>query len=352
MGVLDQNGNQIVPTPEFLASALAWYRAKLLSQLGPEKRSEFEASEKRAREGLKLEGQSQLVFDARMVDWLLANAGESEDISSIKEKLNAVKYALEWQLPKSDDMNVPQYEKKFGPDPQLLERLKSFGFADDGMQVLPATTSSGAAYVAECEANGVPIPPPIGELDPDGLRGWKSQGFLPPTKQFIVMTQAEVMTYHSSSPEGLCIALPRSSPNNPSEIAFDGVICLGKVSSKVCFWDNQMQQKTFPFPAGKKIPIGSPNLAINPDGEYMAGGAELWVAWAAYAPTAMPETILTLFIPERRSACPTWPAFPWLGKTSTSRSSIRIGRRTLVRSIHQASVQPAMSPEARVVVSQ
>jgi hypothetical protein len=272
----DENGKQIVPTPEFLASALAWYRAKLLSQLGPEKRSEFEAKEKQARQGLRLEGQSQLVFEARMIDWLLANAHESEDIWRIEGKLNAVKYALEWQLPESKDLNVPQYEKKFKPDPQLLERLKTFGFAYNGMQVLSATTASGAAYVAECMANGVPIPPPIGKLDPAGLSGWKSQGFIPQTEQFIVQTQAEVMTYQSSSPEGMCVALPRSSATSPSTIALDGVICLGKVSSKVCFWDNQMQQQGFSFPAGTLIPIGSPDLAINPAGQYMAGGAELF----------------------------------------------------------------------------
>jgi hypothetical protein len=271
----DHNGNQIVPTPEFIASALAWYRAKLILQLGPQKRSEFEASERRAREGLNLKGQSQLVLDARMVDWLLANAGKSEDIARIQGKLNAVKHALEWQLPERDDLDVPQYEKKFKPDPQLLERLKTFGFVGDGMQVRLATTSSGADYVTECMANGVPIPPPIGQLDPQGLRGWKSQGLIPKAEQFITNTQAEVMTYHSSSPEGLCIALPRSSETDTRLIILDGVICLGKVSSKVCFWDNQMQRNAFTFRAGTKIPIGSPNLAINPDGQYMAGGAEL-----------------------------------------------------------------------------
>ncbi|HEY7617775.1 MAG TPA: hypothetical protein VH744_13300, partial [Terriglobales bacterium] len=272
----DQNGKQIVPTPEFLTSALAWYRTKLLSQLAPEKRSEFEAKERQAAQGLQLEGQSRLVFDARMIDWLLANTDESEDTSGIEGKLNAVKYALEWELPESDDLNVPHYEKRFRLAPQLLERLEIFGSAESGVQLLSATTASGAAYVAECMANDVPIPPPIGQLDPAGLNGWKSQGSLPGTEQFIVGTQAEVMTYQSSAPEGMCIALPRSSAASPSTIILDGVICLGKVSSKVCFWDNQMQQDGFSFPAGTVIPIGSPNLEINPAGQYMAGGAELF----------------------------------------------------------------------------
>ncbi|QQZ31103.1 hypothetical protein HMY34_19980 (plasmid) [Thiothrix subterranea] len=53
---------------------------------------------------------------------------------------------------------------------------------------------------------------------------------------------------------------------------------MGKQSSKVCFWDNQMmnvatgRSEGFPFAAGEQIPIGVPNTL---GGKYQAGGKEI-----------------------------------------------------------------------------
>src|SRR5262249_27348653 len=141
-----------------------------------------------------------------------------------------------------------------------------------------ATINSGQAYIDECRAAGVPIPPTINVMDPAGLMGWKSQGFIPTTDQFIVGTPAEVRTYHSTSPEGMCYALPRYTDASLSEVQLDGVICMGKVSSKVCFWDNQWKNpatnivEPFFFAAGTQIPIGVPAM---PGEKYQAGGKEI-----------------------------------------------------------------------------
>ena len=113
-------------------------------------------------------------------------------------------------------------------------------------------------------------------MDPAGLAGWKSQGFIPTADQFIEGTPAEVRTY--TSPEGMCYALPRYTDSTKSTVMLDGVICLGKQSSKVCFWDNQWTDPAtgtrtqFEFPAGSQIPIGVPSVT---GGKYQAGGTEI-----------------------------------------------------------------------------
>lgn len=74
-------------------------------------------------------------------------------------------------------------------------------------------------------------------MDPAGTAGWKSQGFIPTGDQFIVGSPAEVRTYQSTNPAGMCYALPRFDANKTT-VNLDGVICLSEETSKVCFWDN------------------------------------------------------------------------------------------------------------------
>jgi hypothetical protein len=280
----DRTGRQIVPTEKFVRDALAWYRADLLAKASPEKRSEFEALDKREIEGLKLEGQTQLLWNAMALRQLLASDKNFEDDWRTKSKISALEYALQWKLPDKDDITIPQYDEPLKFDPSLVEKFKKFGFGGN-IQVLSATINNGQGYINECANNGVPIPPPIGQLDPAGLTGWKSQGTIPQNEQFIIGTKAEVMTYHSTSPEGLCVALPRQSSGTTGPIGLDGVICLGKNASPItgksttCFWDNRWidpadgVQKQFQFtPADYPIPIGVPTTT---GGKYMGGGIDI-----------------------------------------------------------------------------
>jgi hypothetical protein len=63
--------------------------------------------------------------------------------------------------------------------------LRSAQFRPDGgVTLLSATTNLGQAYINECMTARVPIPPTIGVLDPAGVAGWKSQGFIPTPDQF------------------------------------------------------------------------------------------------------------------------------------------------------------------------
>lgn len=276
------DGKQIVPTLEFVDRAQGWYRAKLLSSLKDNKKAEFKKLEKRLNASTRAEGQARLVIQQHLIDWLLANSKDVKSDHRTLGKLNALKYALNWKLPDRRNLGEFQPGQKFKIDPELEKKLKLPEFRLRGIQVLSATLNLGQAYIDECRNANVPIPPPIGQMaTPANPEGWVSQGFIPRLKQFIVGTPAELRTYKSSSPSGMCIALPRYTNDTLTEVSLDGVICLGQTSSKVCFWDNQMTQPgvelatAFPFPSGTKIPIGVPDLSINPDGWYQAGGYEL-----------------------------------------------------------------------------
>jgi hypothetical protein len=291
-GFFDRSGKQIAPTSEFVADALAWYRNQYEPQLEAKDREELQAFEKNLLAGTDPSQQEKLILDARLLERVFSRLGDKVDIRT-RVKIYALQYALEWQLPEKQDLELPQYEKRIELSPEILERLKAFELGAD-IQILSATVNLGQTYINECRSNGVPIPPPIGVLDQTfGTRGWKNQTEIPRLEQFIKGTKAEVLTFHSpdlpppAQPEGMCIALPRSTRLDDNKIELDGVICLGKKPSPItgkstaCFWDNQMWDAArnrsvgFEYDTGTVIPIGLPDLAINPAGQYMAGGAEI-----------------------------------------------------------------------------
>jgi hypothetical protein len=292
-GFFTKSGNQIEVTLEFVARAQQWYRAKLLSNLNANKKAEFAKIEQQLDlNSQKTDLQSSLVVQSELLDWLIANSDSKVEPQTIG-KLNALKYELRWKLPASPGVKNFKYGEDFKVDPAIEQKLRSipslrsFDFAH-----ARATLNRRQAYIDECRLAGVPIPPPIGQLDPAGTSGWRVQGAIAGRNLFIENSpadMAEVRTYLSSSPAGMCIALPRYVPGTYVPATFvggryvpgggtvklDGVICLGQTSSKVCFWDNQMMGRSFPFPIGDVIPIGVSDPRTDPMGRYQAGGAEL-----------------------------------------------------------------------------
>ncbi|HEY6139947.1 MAG TPA: hypothetical protein VI670_19500 [Thermoanaerobaculia bacterium] len=276
----DFKGNEIQITQAFVDKAQAWYRANLMSGLDESKKREFAELEQRLQKGIRLEGQTRLVVQQRELEWLFANSSKHRDDHRTLGKLRALAYALTWRLPADAGEKVNERREEFKLDPEIVKRLDAASLrAGGGIKLLSATVNSGQAYINECMAARVPIPPSIGVLDPAGTAGWKSQGFIPIPNQFIGQNMgpspAEVRTFKSTSPSGMCYALPRYTDLSKSTVGLDGVICLSEETSKVCFWDNQMMGSGFSFPAGTQIPIGVPNLAVDSMGRYQAGGFEL-----------------------------------------------------------------------------
>jgi hypothetical protein len=271
----DAAGNEIEITQAFVDKAQAWYRTKLLADLDDVKKREFAALEKQLLTGVETKDQTRLVLQNHELQWVLANSTKHKDDDRMQGKLRALRYALSWRLPAQPGEKIEKREE-FKLDPALARKLESMQLQpQNNPQVRSATINQGQAYINECMANQVPIPPTIGVLDPAGTSGWKSQGFIPTSTQFIVQSPAEVRTYRSTSPAGMCYALPRYTDLTNSTVGLDGVICLSAVTSKACFWDNQMSGSRFFFAAGTHIPIGVPDATIDPSGRYQAGGFEL-----------------------------------------------------------------------------
>ncbi len=273
----DGDGKQIPLSLGFVDQAHAWYRARLVAGLPDPQKEQFAAFEKLLYQGSQAAGQDKLLLQHQALEWLLANSGAKELGPHTANKLRALRHAMQWKLPDQADLRVQDKRAVFAPDPDVLKRLSRPELQPKaGGQLRTATVNSGQAYINECTAAGVPIPPPINLMDPAGTAGWKSQGFIPQTEQFIVGSPAELRSYRSTAPDGMCFALPRYSDSSLSTVSLDGVICMGKQSAKVCFWDNQWTNggivQTFPFPAGTQIPIGVPSVA---GGKYQAGGKEI-----------------------------------------------------------------------------
>jgi hypothetical protein len=125
------------------------------------------------------------------------------------------------------------------------------------------TTKGGQQYIDECLANGVPRPPDWGS--PLWLRRANNSIL---TDEFISWNQeAEVFHFISTNPEGICMALPRSTGNT---ITLLGIICQSKQTGKACFWDNVMNKQAFFVQKGESVPIVSTS-----GGRAFSGGIDL-----------------------------------------------------------------------------
>jgi len=271
----EASGKQIPLSLEFVAQAQSWYREELSAGLDERKAFEFAQFERELFDGVPKSGQARLVFEQRAIEWLFAQSPAHENDDRMLGKLRALDFALTFTLPDRSYGAHRERGDAFDPGPALTKKLQAIRLKQPEPALKTATVNSGSAYINECIANSVPIPPSIGVMDPAGLTGWKVQGFISQALQFIVGTPAELRTYQSTSPAGMCYALPRYSNNAMTTVALDGVICLSQVTSKVCIWDNQMSGVGFSFPAGATIPIGVPNLMVDPLGRYQGGGNEL-----------------------------------------------------------------------------
>lgn len=280
--LFDRNGKQIPVTLAFVEYAQRYYHDQMAGALRGKAKQDFEATERSANASLDAKGQEALVLQSETLEWLLDALPDSPYKQRAARGVHSLKAVLQWVLPEQDDLKVVEKRGAFEPRPEVRKRLETLGAERQKKGPIIAklaTGNFGQAYIDECAAAGVPIPPSINVLDPNGVTGWKSQGFIPQSEQFIVGSPAELRSWKSASPEGMCYALPRYSDASKTVVNFDGVICLGKQTSNVCFWDNQKAvnpasgvSTTFSYGAGEVIPIGVPST---PGGKYQGGGKEI-----------------------------------------------------------------------------
>jgi hypothetical protein len=242
-----RDGTELKPTILFVAKTQAFYRDQLLRRASTKQRGRLAALREQVTSGLRLDKRSRVVVGVLLLDWLIRQkvAPPSDTL-----RLLGINYLLRDAV-RANDVSKP-----------LRVRLKQAGLLRPRPPILPvprvrATSSrglvspaSGAAYRTLCAQSGVPIPPDWGTSQ------WVDRGAL--TSPFISGNlNARVFTYHSTSPEGLVIALPRVMPNTTT-IKLLGIISLGKASGKVCFWDNQTGNPSNPqflVQVGQVVPI-------------------------------------------------------------------------------------------------
>ncbi|ESX03897.1 hypothetical protein X769_15535 [Mesorhizobium sp. LSJC268A00] len=286
-GFFNSQGHQIYITKSFIDESLRYYEEQLTKIAGSDTVAKIQTLKNEVDNIPASTPQDKLLLRTAFLS-SIASALSGTDAKKIRVKLQALSDAMAVIVPDADlrDANkgVLPPVRRFVPDKAVGDFLKRQALLSSPISGFSISASSGQKYLDECSANGVPIPPPIGKIDPDGKIGWKSLGFIPPNLQFIVGTPAEVRVYSAGNPEGMCFALPRYRDDSLQEIILDGAICMGQLSSKVCIWDNQMPMldesgntivRGFPFSTTDMIPIGVPDLAVDPQGRFQAGGAEI-----------------------------------------------------------------------------
>ena len=227
--IMDAKGREIDPTPEFVLAAQRYYINRLYKSAGRQVQAELEAKRQSLQSLQRFSAEEQVLVGSILVDWLIDRV-KPDDMGHLATKNGALRNAI---------LRRPGAKARISPS--VLELLRR-----ERLVLFLTTMSGGAAYMDECRNNGVPVPPDW------GTSGWVSRGALPFT--FIVPGPiAEVFVFESQMPNGICLALPRSTGDRISAL---GIICLGRESGKVCFWDNFTPATgVFPITRGEIVPL-------------------------------------------------------------------------------------------------
>jgi hypothetical protein len=249
--ILYSDGTTQQPTPEVLRHAQTALVGRLVSEATPEDLALLErelpsAAQSPTLNGLQPQGKvdfEQLAADAAVVDWLVARKEATPDSAVLQQLAGFLRNKL-----------AQENAKEAGGDGTVGQ----LSFAIE-------STAGGAAYATACAAAGVPNPPPWRSAS------WVLQGSLTGNNNFVQPTAfAEVYTFTSASPTGVCIALPRRLTSSSPTYSVVGIICQGVNSSRSCFWDSKKSTTNQPV---EPITTSETNLAV--PGTKFVGGADL-----------------------------------------------------------------------------
>lgn len=242
-----QDGKVFEPTPENIREAQNYYITKVLanSDITKDRRLMWQMEKNKTLIYESVE--DNILANALYLDELLSLSDGKKD-TIIQATLDGLRrYYINNYLKQKHELEKGVFSKGIHPEiAKILER--------DDITVFLKTDASGDKYIEECREAGVPIPPPMYD------KPWENRGIF--SNEFISTSSfAELWFYESLAPEGACLALPRYATENGKSANLLGLICLGKESSKACFWDN---------PSGVKFERGKP-VSI----EKFLGGAAL-----------------------------------------------------------------------------
>lgn len=244
----DRNGNELRINEEFIRKAQDFY-IRRLTRAASEGQLTSHNQRAAGMSGVAASGQAQLLANSVLIQKLIEEV-KPADASALSGKNFLMRRYLQSRLPQFNQPTALKSGVPFTPPAKLKELLQAP--AGQIAAVDPGDTS-GEEYIKRCAAEGVPTPPDWGDA------AWINRGL-----QTVALISAdkpvvEVYSYQSAAPEGVCLALPRSesaTTENPKpDIQLVGVICLGKVSGKACFWDNQENKLQFPIARGERVSL-------------------------------------------------------------------------------------------------
>ncbi len=226
---LTPDGKAFEPTPESIQQVQSYFTTKFLAKFRLQNDTKL----------LLMLEQKKALIDKYVNDKVLANALYLDElIKASNDKANAtsedilnglriyyINHFSKQELILKDGIFTK------GIQPDVAKRLER-----ENIVVYLKTNNSDEEYINECRDAGVPIPDPM-YADP-----WKKMGMF--SNEFIEDWKfAELWFYESSDPEGACLALPRYNDKDGKTASVLGLICVGKKSSKACFWDSPSSVK-------------------------------------------------------------------------------------------------------------
>jgi hypothetical protein len=226
---IDATGKELAPLPDFILSTQKLYIDKMLKSASTQKEKEKYTEIEGVQKLISQYVDDKILANALFLDWLIEKVPPENPAQTA-----AINTALRWyyvyNLQKDPILPNDKNEWSKGIKPDAVKLLES-----KGIKVMLITTANSEAYCKECLEAGVPVPKAMFSSD------WKFQGVI--DNPFISRDlQAELWLYESKSPEGVCLALPRYKMKDgkaTNEIVLLGIICLGKKTNKVCFFDNK-----------------------------------------------------------------------------------------------------------------
>lgn len=243
-GVFNAEGKQIEPSAGFVIDAQRYYLKRLYLEANDEQRRAF-TEKQRGVENMKPGSEAERVLaNSALLAWLIGTV-KPKDAPQLSSKNTAL-------LSRFIQIRNGVLSSKEG---SVLNKDLVSHLWRDGLLTFLSTELGGQDYIAECRRAGVPIPPDWGSPD------WKFLGQLG-TKFISSNIDADLYSFQTEAPRGVCFALPRSSGNT---ISLLGIICLGTDTSKSCFWDNQKNKLQSPIPKNSSRPLSE-----------FAGGGDLF----------------------------------------------------------------------------
>ncbi len=248
-----KDGAVFKPTPESVYEVQTYYLTKSTSTINQVKDPKVLATLKKKKTLIYEAVSDKILANALYLDELLTLSEKKEDVVLMGTLDGLRRYYIEHFAKLTFRNEAGVFSKGIHPD--LARKLE-----EGGITVFLKTNASGDEYIKECKDAGVPIPPPM------YAKPWENRGVF--SNEFIDEGSfADLWFYESRNPEGACLALPRYGSASAKTANVLGLICVGKKTSKACFWDNPNSDKFVrDVPVSIEKFVGGAALASNGQG--------------------------------------------------------------------------------------